>query len=217
MQRVTDQVDLGYLEQAPPRTVSLGVMLNLLSDRIFERPLRSWLSPVLITGVVVLVILFVLRASPLLRLLPLALIVGWMASEARRIWRQTHDDITLLSNGLLDCTGPCVRGSGHSVPPVARSTARCWIAPYQWRRAAPTLAASGCRMPPRPPAWPARAVGGDLPAAHTRHVARDRGSEVGYPLRPYGADAGDPARGLAICRLQIVNCIETYAGAWIHN
>jgi len=100
MQRVTDQVDATYLEQAPPRPVPPGVVLNLLSARIFERPLRSWLNPLLLTGVVVLVILFVLRASSLLRLFPLALIVGWMAIEARQIWRQTRDDMALLRNGL---------------------------------------------------------------------------------------------------------------------
>lgn len=101
MQRVTDQVDATYLEQAPPRPVPPGVFLNLLSDHIFERPLRSLLNPLLITGVVVLVILFVLRASPLLRLLPLVLIIGWMASEARQIWRQTREDVALLRNGLM--------------------------------------------------------------------------------------------------------------------
>jgi hypothetical protein len=100
MQRVTDQVDATYLEQAPPRPVPPGVVLNLLSDHIFERPLRALLNPLLITGVIVLVILFVLRASPLLRLLPLALIVGWMAIEARQIWRQTQEDMALLRNGL---------------------------------------------------------------------------------------------------------------------
>jgi hypothetical protein len=100
MQRVTDQVDATYLEQAPPRPVPPGVVLNLLSDHIFERPLRSLLNPLLITGVIVLVALFVLRASPLLRLLPLALIVGWMVSEARQIWRQTQEDMALLRNGL---------------------------------------------------------------------------------------------------------------------
>jgi hypothetical protein len=101
MQRVTDQVDAAYLEQAPPRPVPPGVFLNLLNDHIFERPLRSLLNPALVTGVVVLVILFVLRASPLLRLLPLALIIGWMAIEARQIWRQTQEDMALLRNGLM--------------------------------------------------------------------------------------------------------------------
>lgn len=100
MQRVTDQVDATYLEQAPPRPVPPGVLLNLLSDHIFERPIRSLLNPLLITGVVVLVILFVLRASLLLRLFPLALIVGWMVIEARQIWRQTQEDMALLRNGL---------------------------------------------------------------------------------------------------------------------
>jgi len=100
MQRVTDQVDATYLEQAPPRPVPPGVFLNLLSDHIFERPLRTLLNPLLIAGAVVLVVLFALRASPLLRLLPLALIVVWAAREARQIWRQTRDDVALLRSGL---------------------------------------------------------------------------------------------------------------------
>ena len=101
MQRVTDQVDATYLEQAPPRPIPPGVVLNLLSDHIFERPLRSWLNPLLLTGVVVLIVLFVLRASPVLRLLPSALIIGWMLIEARQIWRQTQEDMALLRDGLM--------------------------------------------------------------------------------------------------------------------
>ncbi len=100
MQRVTEQVDATYLEQTPPRAVPPSMVLNLLSDYVFDRSLRSLLNPVLIVGVVALVLLFVLRASPWLRLIPLLLILGWMAHEAKQIWRRTHEDLELLRNGL---------------------------------------------------------------------------------------------------------------------
>ena len=100
MQRIIEQVDPTYLEQSPPRPVPIGVMLNLLSDHTFERPLRVLLSPLLITGVIGLIVLFVLRASPLLRLVPLALIVMWLAGEGRQIWRSTRAELVLLRDGL---------------------------------------------------------------------------------------------------------------------
>ena len=40
MQRVTEQVDTAYLQQSPPRRLSPAVIANLLSDHIFERPLK---------------------------------------------------------------------------------------------------------------------------------------------------------------------------------
>lgn len=100
MQRVTEQVDAAYLEQPPPRQVPIGVMLNLLSDHTFERPLRVLLSPLLLTGVIGLICLFALRASPLLRLVPLALIIVWLAGEAHQIWRSTRAELVLLRHGL---------------------------------------------------------------------------------------------------------------------
>lgn len=100
MQRVTEQVDATYLEQPPPRPVPLAVRLNLLSDYTFARPLRTLLSPLLLIGLAALVILFALRASPLLRLIPLGLIIAWLAIEARQIWRHTSDDLALLRSGL---------------------------------------------------------------------------------------------------------------------
>jgi hypothetical protein len=100
MQRVIEQVGATYLEQPPPRPVPLAMVLNLLSDYTFARPIRVLLSPLLLTGVVALVLMFVLRASPLLRLIPLGLIVAWLVTEVRTIWRQTSDDLALLRSGL---------------------------------------------------------------------------------------------------------------------
>ena len=100
MRRVTDQVDAGYLEQAPPRSLPHVVMLNLLGDYVFERPLSAFLDPVIISGIVVLVALIRLRTNNLLWLVPALAIALRIALGARRVWRRASDDVLLLRNGL---------------------------------------------------------------------------------------------------------------------
>ena len=75
MQRVTEQVDTAYLQQSPPRRLSPAVIANLLSDHIFERPLKVFLDPVIIAGIITLLVLFALRASSAIRLAPVLIIV----------------------------------------------------------------------------------------------------------------------------------------------
>ncbi|HEX9369462.1 MAG TPA: hypothetical protein VF897_00575 [Roseiflexaceae bacterium] len=100
MQSVTEHVDTAYLEQPPPRPIPRAVALNVVSDHIFEHPLRLFLNPVLIGGVVVLIVLFALRTSPALRLLPVLVILTRLAIDARQIWRRAEEDLRLLRDGL---------------------------------------------------------------------------------------------------------------------
>jgi hypothetical protein len=100
MQRVTEQVDAAYLQQSPPRPLSPAVMANLLSDHIFERPLKLFLDPLIIAGIILLVVLFALRASTAIRLVPVLLIVIRLLISARDLWRHVSDDLALLRNGL---------------------------------------------------------------------------------------------------------------------
>jgi hypothetical protein len=100
MQRVTEQVDAAYLEQAPPRPLQPMVILNLFNDHIFDRPLQTFLDPVLIASVIVLILLFVMRSSTVLRLAPLLLIIFRLIINARRIWRLASEDLALLRDGL---------------------------------------------------------------------------------------------------------------------
>jgi hypothetical protein len=100
MQRVTEQVDATYLQQSPPRRLSLGVVANLLSDYIFERPLKLFLDPLIIAGILILVVLFALRATTAIRLLPVLLIVIRLLLSARQLWRHVSDDLALLRHGL---------------------------------------------------------------------------------------------------------------------
>jgi hypothetical protein len=100
MQRVTEQVDATYLQQSPPRPLSPAIMANLLSDHVFERPLKAFLDPVIIAAIIALVILFALRASTAMRLVPVLLIVFRLLISARHLWRRVSDDLALLRNGL---------------------------------------------------------------------------------------------------------------------
>jgi hypothetical protein len=100
MQPVTEQVDAAYLEQPPPRPIPPALALNVLSDHIFAQPLRVYLNRWLVGGALALLALFALGASPALRLIPVLVIVGWLAMGARRIWQTTRDDLALLRSGL---------------------------------------------------------------------------------------------------------------------
>ncbi len=100
MQPVTEQVDAAYLKLPPPRPIFPALVVNVLSDHIFAQPLRSLLSPLAIGGVLALVALFALGASPALRLIPAAVILAHLASVGRQIWRRTRDDLALLHSGL---------------------------------------------------------------------------------------------------------------------
>jgi hypothetical protein len=100
MQRVTEQVDTAYLQQSPPRRLSPAVIANLLSDHIFERPLKVFLDPVIIAGIITLLVLFALRASSAIRLAPVLIIVIRLLVGAGYLWRNVSDDLALLRNGL---------------------------------------------------------------------------------------------------------------------
>ena len=101
MRRVIDQVDSHYLQQAPPRSLSYVVLLNLLGDHIFERHFSAFLDPVLIAGLATLILLIALRTNALLWLVPLAIVVGRLAVGAIRAWRRAWGDLMLLRDGQL--------------------------------------------------------------------------------------------------------------------
>ncbi len=100
MQRVTDQVDARYLNQAPPRSLPHVVILNLLGDHIFERPIGAFLDPLLISAILALIVLMVAHAPTFLWFVPLLVIVGRVALGGWRVWRRARDDLLLLRNGL---------------------------------------------------------------------------------------------------------------------
>jgi len=100
MQRVTEQVDAAYLQQPPPRPLTPAVIVNLLSDHVFERPLKAFLDPLIIASIITLLILFALRASTAIRLAPVLIIVIKLLIDAWQLWRHVSDDLALLRNGL---------------------------------------------------------------------------------------------------------------------
>jgi hypothetical protein len=102
MHRVTDQVNVAYLEQVPPRPMPRAdIVMNLISDYIFERPLRTFLDPLLIIGFVALVALTQMDAPPLLRYLALLIVLFRLVMKLRQVWRRVRDDLALLRKGLI--------------------------------------------------------------------------------------------------------------------
>jgi hypothetical protein len=100
MQRVTEQVDAAYLQQPPPRPLSPAIMANLLSDHVFERPLKAFFDPLIIASIITIVLLFALRTSTTIRLVPVLVIIIRLLINARHLWRHVSDDLALLRNGL---------------------------------------------------------------------------------------------------------------------
>jgi hypothetical protein len=100
MQRVTEQVDAAYLQQSPPRPLSPAIMANLLSDHVFERPLKAFFDPLIIASILTILLLFGLRASTTIRLVPVLVILIRLLLNARQLWRHVSDDLALLRNGL---------------------------------------------------------------------------------------------------------------------
>lgn len=100
MQRVTEHVDASYLEQPPPRPLPPGVVWNLINDYTFAYPLRSLISPLLIVSCVALIALYLLRMPPIVRAIPLLIIVVHVGLVGRQIWQRVRDDLALLRHGL---------------------------------------------------------------------------------------------------------------------
>ena len=100
MQRVTDQVDAAYLQRSPPRRLSPAIIVNLLSDHIFDRPLKAFLDPLIIASIITLLVLFALHASSAIRLAPVLIIVIRLLISVGYLWRYVGDDLALLRNGL---------------------------------------------------------------------------------------------------------------------
>jgi hypothetical protein len=100
MQPVTEQVDVDYLGQPPPRPIPPALALNVLGDHVFAQPIQRYLNRWVVGGALALLLLFALGASPALRLVPVLIIVGRLAFDARQIWRSARDDLALLRSGL---------------------------------------------------------------------------------------------------------------------
>jgi hypothetical protein len=100
MPPITEWLTADYLAQPPPRRVPPGVMLDIAGEYLVERPLRTFLDPWLITGVVALGGLLALGMRGLWLALPLALVLARLGLALYRLGRRIGDDIALLRHGL---------------------------------------------------------------------------------------------------------------------
>lgn len=101
MQQVSDHVDAVYLQQPPPRPLSPIMLVNLLGDHMFERPLRTVLHPLFVVSFVVLIMLLALRVQVAWIALPLGVVVGMLFFSGSRILRHVWEDVRLLRKGMI--------------------------------------------------------------------------------------------------------------------
>ena len=101
MQQITDHIDADYLQQAAPRPLAPTLMLEVLGNRLFERPLSAILHPLFVTSIAALLVLLALRLPAYFIILPLALVTGRLILASYRVWRRAWADLSLLRNGLV--------------------------------------------------------------------------------------------------------------------
>ena len=164
MQRVTEQVEATYFQQSPPRRLSATIMANLLSDYVFERPFKLFFDPVIIASIVVLILLFALRASTAIRLIPVLLIVIRLLLSARHLWLHVSvEGVTPLppeARPAPSARSPMGRSTRKSFPCRCRreKARRCWSRVKRWSNCAKPHGATSESRPRTTPARRCRAA-----------------------------------------------------------
>lgn len=101
MRRITERVTDDYLALAPTRPMPYHALPEMISDYLFERPLRAFLDPLLMIGLMIVVLLGVLNAHWALLLIAAAFVLTRLWSHVQRLWRRVADDLNLLRCGVL--------------------------------------------------------------------------------------------------------------------
>jgi hypothetical protein len=98
---VLDLVDGSLLDRSPPRRLPFFFLPNLIGEYLLERPLRFYLDPILIVGVVAAAVMLVMR-SPLALWVALGLILALRAlSACWQIYRDVREDYLLMRFGVV--------------------------------------------------------------------------------------------------------------------
>lgn len=101
MQRVTDQVDMDYLKQPPPRPVPFVVVINLLGDHLFEHPWITFLNTILLFSLGALSLLMATQMHSRLWPIPFIFAVGRFSIKILQIWQHVSEDMLLLRIGMI--------------------------------------------------------------------------------------------------------------------
>ncbi|NJN18250.1 MAG: hypothetical protein HC822_19340 [Oscillochloris sp.] len=101
MPAILELVDTNTLDQQPPRPLPTFFLLNLIGEYLLERPLRSYLDPVVLGGLITAATLLIFQVGPLLWLTLLALLVVRVSRGCWRICRDVYEDYRLLRYGKV--------------------------------------------------------------------------------------------------------------------
>jgi hypothetical protein len=98
---VLDLVDGSLLERSPPRRLPFFFLPNLVGEYLLERPLRYYLDPIVIIGMLAGAVLLLTRAAPLFWA-ALGLMLALRAlGTCWQIYRDVREDYLLLRYGVV--------------------------------------------------------------------------------------------------------------------
>lgn len=101
MPDILDLVEPETLEGPPPRRLPAFFLLNLLGEHLLERPLWTFLNPLVILCLVAAVVLTALGAPTLVSLALLGLIIIRLLRPFSRLYRDVREDYLLIRYGLI--------------------------------------------------------------------------------------------------------------------
>jgi hypothetical protein len=98
---VLDLVDHGLLDDNPPRRLPFFFLPNLIGEYILERPLRFYLDPIMITGIIAAVVMLVVNAAPILWLMLGSILALRGVAVCWKIYRDVREDYLLMRFGVV--------------------------------------------------------------------------------------------------------------------
>jgi hypothetical protein len=98
---VLDLVDHGLLDDNPPRRLPLFFLPNLIGEYLLERPLRFYLDPIMITGVIGALIMLSVDAVPILWLALGTILALRAVAVCWQIYRDVREDYLLMRFGVV--------------------------------------------------------------------------------------------------------------------
>jgi hypothetical protein len=96
-----DLVEPTLLDHEPPRRLPLFFLPNLIGEYLIERPLRTYLDPLVLAGCVGAIVMAILQVGPLLWIALLSILAVRIGRGAWRMFRDVYEDYLLMRYGVL--------------------------------------------------------------------------------------------------------------------
>lgn len=101
MPAVLDLVEPTVLDHQPPRRLPAFFLPNLIGEYLIERPLRTYLDPLVLAGCVGGIVMMILQVGPLLWIALISILAVRIGGGAWRMFRDVHEDYLLMRYGVL--------------------------------------------------------------------------------------------------------------------